>query len=167
MLHKEMMEMITKLRANKRHLLAELEINEFLLPELKQKIKAWAKRIPARNSNIPWMAGIQFQAAYDEIREEYIYLVGQIDKAVNDYFAAKRVAEHVKAVTAANPNQEVEQPKRGGKRAGAGRKSKGVKKVVSIVLPQEVWDDIDNQIQNDADIGSYSQYFRVLVTGEL
>lgn len=52
-------------------------------------------------------------------------------------------------------------PKRGGKRAGAGRKSLGVKKPVSITLPDEVWNEIDNLIQN-GDYKSYADYFRSL-----
>jgi len=48
---------------------------------------------------------------------------------------------------------------RGGARKGAGRKSLGVKKPVSIVLEQHEWDEIDSLIQS-GDYKSYSDYFR-------
>jgi len=51
------------------------------------------------------------------------------------------------------------QKQRGGKREGAGRKSFGVKKPVSIALPQSVWDDIDDLIQN-GQYKSYADFFR-------
>lgn len=51
---------------------------------------------------------------------------------------------------------------RGGRRAGAGRKSLGVKKPVSITLPEQVWNEIDNLIQNEK-YRSYADYFRSLI----
>lgn len=51
---------------------------------------------------------------------------------------------------------------RGGKREGAGRKSIGVKKPVSIALPEEKWLEIDNLIQSGK-YHSYSEFFRDLV----
>lgn len=53
---------------------------------------------------------------------------------------------------------------RGGKREGAGRKSIGVKKPVSITLPQEDWDEIDNLIKA-GEFKSYAEYFRSLREG--
>jgi len=51
------------------------------------------------------------------------------------------------------------QKQRGGKREGAGRKSFGIKKPVSIALPQSVWDDIDSLIQT-GQYKSYADFFR-------
>lgn len=54
---------------------------------------------------------------------------------------------------------------RGGKREGAGRKpviDKGIVRKVSITLPQEQWDIIDNMIDG-VEIKSVAQYFRMLV----
>lgn len=51
---------------------------------------------------------------------------------------------------------------RGGRRAGAGRKSLGVKKPVSITLPEHIWNEIDNQIQERIH-RSYADYFRSLI----
>lgn len=48
---------------------------------------------------------------------------------------------------------------RGGAREGAGRKSMGVKKAVSITLPQQIWNEIDNLIRT-GQVKSYSEYFR-------
>jgi hypothetical protein len=60
--------------------------------------------------------------------------------------------------------KEPEKPKRGGARTGAGRKSIGVKKPVSITLPQEDWEDIDNLIKA-GEFKSYADYFRTLREG--
>jgi hypothetical protein len=53
---------------------------------------------------------------------------------------------------------------RGGARDGAGRKSKGITKKVSITLEQEDWDFIDQCIEHGADINiiSRSAFFRYL-----
>ncbi|MEE4580557.1 hypothetical protein [Paenibacillus polymyxa] len=51
--------------------------------------------------------------------------------------------------------------KRGGARKGAGRKSLGIKKSVTITLPQERWDEIDSLIKNGK-FKSYPDYFRHL-----
>ncbi|OAZ49751.1 hypothetical protein [Paenibacillus polymyxa] len=51
--------------------------------------------------------------------------------------------------------------KRGGARKGAGRKSLGTKKSVTITLPQERWDAIDDLIKNGK-FKSYPDYFRYL-----
>ncbi|MNN54012.1 hypothetical protein D3C81_1688020 [compost metagenome] len=51
---------------------------------------------------------------------------------------------------------------RGGRREGAGRKSLGVKKPVSITLPEDTWNEIDNLIQSEK-FKSYADYFRSLV----
>lgn len=48
---------------------------------------------------------------------------------------------------------------RGGSRPGAGRKSLGIKKSVSISLPAEKWNEIDRLIQMGI-YPSYSEYFR-------
>lgn len=52
---------------------------------------------------------------------------------------------------------------RGGAREGAGRPSLGVKKAVSITLPQEEWDEIDYLIQVKNEFKSYADYFRYLL----
>ncbi|MBY9082358.1 hypothetical protein [Paenibacillus sp. CGMCC 1.18879] len=62
-----------------------------------------------------------------------------------------------------DPNQS-ELPIRGGARAGAGRKSIGVKKHMALTMPQQMWDEIDNLIQKDG-LSSYSEFFRQLVHG--
>lgn len=52
--------------------------------------------------------------------------------------------------------------KRGGKRTGAGRKSLGIKKSVTLSLPEEIWNEIDVLIQS----GSYKScpdYIRSLI----
>ncbi|MFT9370112.1 hypothetical protein [Paenibacillus polymyxa] len=51
--------------------------------------------------------------------------------------------------------------KRGGARKGAGRKSLGIKKSVTITLPQERWDEIDSLIKNGK-FKSSPDYFRHL-----
>ena len=48
---------------------------------------------------------------------------------------------------------------RGGARPGAGRKSIGVKKAVSIALPEEAWQEIDSLIQS-GEYASYADFFR-------
>lgn len=48
---------------------------------------------------------------------------------------------------------------RGGARPGAGRKSLGVKRKVSIVLPAEDWAYIDSLVA-DKKIASVAEYFR-------
>ncbi|RJG23295.1 hypothetical protein [Paenibacillus thiaminolyticus] len=50
---------------------------------------------------------------------------------------------------------------RGGARVGAGRPSLGVKKPVSITLPSDDWEEIDNLIQRK-EFKSYADYFRFL-----
>jgi len=50
---------------------------------------------------------------------------------------------------------------RGGARKGAGRKAIGIKKPVSINLPESAWNEIDNLIQNGK-FSSYAEYFRWL-----
>ncbi|EGL18554.1 hypothetical protein [Paenibacillus sp. HGH0039] len=52
-------------------------------------------------------------------------------------------------------------PRRGGKRNGAGRKSLGVKKPITITLPEADWIEIDNLIQLGVYSG-YADYFRSL-----
>lgn len=52
--------------------------------------------------------------------------------------------------------------KRGGTRQGAGRPSLGVKKSVTITLPQEAWDQIDGLIKN-GEFKNYPEYFRSLM----
>ncbi|MDF1586083.1 hypothetical protein [Marinimicrococcus flavescens] len=59
-------------------------------------------------------------------------------------------------------SKKVTKIKRGGKREGAGRKSIGVKKHMALTMPQDMWNEIDNLIQRDK-IGSYSEFFRILV----
>lgn len=51
--------------------------------------------------------------------------------------------------------------KRGGKRAGSGRPSLGVKKPVMITLPQEEWNMIDARIAA-GEYKGYADYFRSL-----
>lgn len=57
--------------------------------------------------------------------------------------------------------------KRGGSRQGAGRKSLGIKRPVTITLPEDVWKEIENQlIINGGNYKSYAEYFRRLVLGQ-
>lgn len=166
MTHAEMLKKVTDLRKIKRGLLADLEIYDYCMTdEIRAAIKTFAAKIPATNAKIAWIAGLNFEAAYQELRNDAAHIDMLLDKARNDYAAAKQLAEKVLENVPAE--EVVVEVKRGGKREGAGRKSKGVKKVVSIVLPQKAWDSIDNLIQEGGDIKSYGQYFRVLVTGEL
>ncbi|SYX84591.1 hypothetical protein [Paenibacillus alvei] len=58
-------------------------------------------------------------------------------------------------------NVDVIKKKRGGARKGAGRKSIGVKKPVTISMPQSEWDEIDSLIQS-GEFQSYADYFRTL-----
>lgn len=64
--------------------------------------------------------------------------------------------------------EQVTMSLRGGKREGAGRKAIGIKKAVSIALPEDVWDEISNLIQN-GNYESNADFFRsaayVLLSG--
>lgn len=64
-----------------------------------------------------------------------------------------------------DPDQ-IELPIRGGVRPGAGRKSKGVKKPITMALPQEHWDYIDSLIQN-GDYRGYTDIFRQAIYANL
>lgn len=70
-----------------------------------------------------------------------------------------------------NECQTVFKPeRRGGKREGAGRKSvmhnPEVRKV-SITLPAEVWESIDDQISGDPYIKNLAHYFRIIVGADV
>lgn len=49
----------------------------------------------------------------------------------------------------------------GGYREGAGRPAIGKRKVVSISLPDQDWEKIDQKIES-GEVSSYSEYFRTL-----
>ncbi|MCV4233328.1 hypothetical protein OHJ21_19275 [Virgibacillus sp. LDC1] len=107
----------------------------------------------------------------------FIDLIKSIDKSLNGDEALKshyykQPDVSVQTVTSENElkketeikTKEPEKPKRGGARTGAGRKSIGVKKPVSITLPQEDWNEIDNLIKA-GEFKSYADYFRSLREG--
>ncbi|MFD2334698.1 type II toxin-antitoxin system ParD family antitoxin, partial [Cohnella sp. GCM10020058] len=80
------------------------------------------------------------------------------DGYVDDVFDSKEETEIKPDETATPPSPS----SRGGARAGAGRKSIGVKRTVSIALPQEGWDQIDKAIAS-GEFKSASQFFRFLM----
>jgi hypothetical protein len=76
----------------------------------------------------------------------------------------KKVTQNKEQITLADLG--VLKPGRGGRRSGAGRKPDGVTMKVSITLPEEDWDHINQSIERkDAD--SKSDYFRKLYYGHL
>ncbi|QYK68290.1 hypothetical protein [Paenibacillus sp. S02] len=94
----------------------------------------------------------------NSLRSKSTDLINKKDKFFKDYavfcadpigFTKRREADAAKV------------EKRGGARKGAGRKSLGAKKSVTITLPQERWDAIDDLIKNGK-IKSYPDYFRYL-----
>ncbi|WP_249930854.1 hypothetical protein [Paenibacillus polymyxa] len=94
----------------------------------------------------------------NSLRSKATSLINKKDKFFKDYagfcadpigFNKRREAEAAKV------------EKRGGARKGAGRKSLGIKKSVTITLPQERWDTIDDLIKNGI-FKSYPDYFRHL-----
>lgn len=62
------------------------------------------------------------------------------------------------------PEPETETKKMGGVRKGAGRPKIGLKRPVSITLPEEDWQQIDRLVQS-GHCKSYADYFRRLHEG--
>lgn len=100
-----------------------------------------------------------------------------IDGAKNLFmkYAAYRRGEDIEDVPevttlkTAPENNAFKPDRRGGKREGAGRKpamENPVVRKVSITLPKEKWDEIDQMIEV-ADIKSLSNYFRLMVAPEI
>ncbi|WP_418026240.1 hypothetical protein [Paenibacillus sp. JJ1722] len=94
----------------------------------------------------------------NSLRSQSTNLISQKDKFFKDYaaFCADPIGFNKRREADA---AKVE--KRGGARKGAGRKSLGTKKSVTITLPQERWDEIDTLIKNGK-FKSYPDYFRHL-----
>ncbi|WP_318626910.1 hypothetical protein [Paenibacillus polymyxa] len=94
----------------------------------------------------------------NSLRSKATDLLKRKDKFFKDYDVFRNDP------TGFNKRHEAESAKvekRGGARKGAGRKSLGIKKPVTITLPQERWDAIDALIKNGK-FKSYPDYFRHL-----
>lgn len=72
------------------------------------------------------------------------------------------IKKDLKKETKTKKQGQIKMSLRGGRRDGSGRKSIGIKKTVAINLPQKIWDEIDNLIQNGEHDG-YGPFFRSLV----
>lgn len=82
-----------------------------------------------------------------------------LSEKIPDNLILKAVVEHKEEM-----KEEIEiKHNRGGARVGAGRKSKGVRKPVSINLPPNDWDQINEIIESDTiSVSSYAEYFKIL-----
>ena len=106
----------------------------------------------------------------------FIDLIESIDDSLNGNEALKSIYHKQPATTENELKKEIEiipvateqiKPTgRGGSRKGAGRKSLGVKRPVSITLPPEMWDEIDNLIQNEK-FSSYADFVRSSIISAL
>lgn len=85
--------------------------------------------------------------------KHFIDLINSIDRSLNDNELKKEI-EIIPVAT-----EQIKPTSRGGARKGAGRKSLGIKKPVSITLPPENWKEIDNLIQTN-EFASYADFVR-------
>lgn len=118
----------------------------------------------AMNELFGFHAGVLFLAMKKENETELLELEDMgglkneslIKEAESDKIVSKKKEIEIKG-------EQMQISIRGGRRAGAGRKSIGVKKPVSITLPVSVWDEIDSVIQSGK-YKSYADYFRSLIS---
>lgn len=118
---------------------------------------------------------IKFRKRYntENFNRKRDLLIDAAKKLFMEYAAYRRGDDSPEIITlkSAPENNDVsDRPdRRGGKREGAGRKpamENPVVRKVSITLPKEKWDEIDQMIEV-AEIKSLSNYFRLIVAPEI
>lgn len=136
-------------------------------------VKLFVKSIPHKTSDFfRWndLSPTGFEARYTELINEYDHISLWESKLLEIHNEKNKIEtvgikqpeneeKPIKKKTGKNKGEQLVMSIRGGKRAGAGRPSKGVKKAVTIVLPDEAWLEIDSLIEN-GEYAGYADYFR-------
>lgn len=174
---KEFLKEVAKLRTYKKAALALKEMKApWLNHDMIKAIENIRREVPANNKDIKWdKDSNEFLIRYKEISAEYGYLTDLYETAMKDYQEKKYHEEiEIKATEIKQPEIQKSPKKKkvteikgeqlklaihGGRRKGAGRKTIGIRKPVSINLPAEIWERIDDLIKI-SDIKTYSEYFR-------
>lgn len=128
--------------------------NEFPMVSKRQKLDTCYTELKG------WYEGIQVVMCDDSGMKKETEIKDLLPPASHDTELKKET--EIKHSDTLKKEIEIKSEQRGGRREGAGRKSLGVKKPVSITLPEDVWIEIDNLIQNEK-FKSYADYFRSLV----
>lgn len=110
-----------------------------------------------------WYSGIQFlMREKPEMKTEIEIKDSEDSKKETEIKQENELGKSTKKKETKIKGEQIQISIRGGRRAGAGRKSIGLKKPVSITLPEEVWNEIDSLIQGEK-YRSYADYFRSLI----
>ncbi|WP_348623376.1 hypothetical protein ABFT51_20810 [Paenibacillus peoriae] len=171
---KEYLKKMVELRKKKSELLAysrEPWANKYL----KKSVKDYASRIPVKNSDLPEINSPKFETMMFLSESDYQILVARAKELKNEYKTSmapigspKPVSELVPDSGTPTPSEPVKNDSegkqmalelRGGRRSRAGRKSLGVKRTVTISMPELEWADIDDMVKRK-EFKSQADYFR-------
>ncbi|MDF1587099.1 hypothetical protein [Marinimicrococcus flavescens] len=127
--------------------------------EMAEKFK---DQIPSKNKDLEWNHDLKgFATRFEELESEYLSLYDW-NRRLKETPETKSEKIEEKDFLKKEPQikeGQVSLSLRGGARPGAGRKSLGVKRKVSIVLPAEDWEYIDSLVA-DKKFASVAEYFR-------
>ncbi|WP_375102224.1 hypothetical protein ACDZ28_00035 (plasmid) [Paenibacillus sp. RS8] len=156
---KEFEKKITGLRAMKQ-IVSGMDSNKD--KDFRKQAESFKAKIPNTNKNLDWTSESEgFEEWFNGLEDEYVRLSqwnSLLKKASEIKKKENREKEELKK-TPQNKEGQVTLSLRGGARPGAGRKSLGVKRKISIVLPQEDWDYIDSLVA-EKKCASVAEYFR-------
>jgi hypothetical protein len=156
---KEFEKKITGLRAMKQ-IVARMDSNKN--KDFRKQAESFKAKIPNTNKNLDWTSESEgFAEWFNDLEDEYVRL-SQWNSILKEAPGTKKEENGGKEglkKTPQNKEGQVALSLRGGARPGAGRKSLGVKRKISIVLPQEDWDYIDSLVA-EKKCASVAEFFR-------